>query len=125
MRSMNWITKSLLVLGCAVLFAFTSSESDIFVQDLSNTEWYIMVWDINIHPNAAEIEFKKEGILSDERYDSNGKKHVWEASGNEVVFTVNDEYVTYKGKLTSSSTMVGKAKNLKGNKWKWFAIRIN
>lgn len=121
---MKWTTKSLLVLSCVMLFGFTKSKSDVFVEDLSNTEWYIMVWDINIHPNAAEIKFQKEGTLFDERYDSNGKQHLWQASGNEVTFTVNDEFVTYKGKLTSTTTMVGKAKNIRGSKWKWFAVRI-
>lgn len=122
MKKMRWFPKIALVGICAVLFSFTSS--DVFVEDLTGTEWYFIVWDVNIHPNSAEVEFGKDGQFLDERYRANGNEHLWEANGNSVLFTVNDGYVTYKGKLTSETTMAGTAKNIKGKKWKWLAVRI-
>lgn len=122
MKKMRWFPKIALIGICAILFSFKSS--DVFVNDLTGTEWFFMVWDVNIHPNSAEIEFGKEGQLLDERYVSNGNDHLWEASGNQITFSVNNEYVTYTGKLTSETTMTGTAKNIKGKKWKWFAVRI-
>ncbi|MDB4516775.1 hypothetical protein N9089_04170 [Crocinitomicaceae bacterium] len=120
---MSWITKSILILTCGFFLSFTRSE--VYVENLENTRWYIMVWDTNIHPNAAEMKFAPNGELQDERYISNGNEHKWSSNGNEVEITINDAYVTYTGKLTSRTTMIGHAKNVNGVKWKWFAKRID
>lgn len=90
--------------------------------DLKNQKWYFMSWGISTPKLDHQLIFLQDGILN---FDGTVEEdYVWEQSGDEIVMKFNNAYATYTGKLSSPTTMTGKARNVNGMKWKWFAIRV-
>lgn len=91
--------------------------------DLKNEKWYFFSWGIDTPSPDHRLIFLEDGILN---FDGTVKdNYTWELSGDEILMEFNHAYASYEGKLTSPTTMTGKAHNIKGKKWKWFAIRVD
>ena len=90
--------------------------------NIAGTTWFKEIHGASL--SDQKITFLFNGAIYEE-LDENSPllDHYWTQKGNKITISYNSEYAIYKGKM-KGDCIKGKAKNIKGKRWKFTMTRI-
>lgn len=99
-----------------------SQEKNTGTYNIAGTTWYKKIDGADL--SDQKITFLFNGAVFEE-LDSNSPflDHYWKQKGNKIIISYNSEYAIYKGKM-KGDCIKGRAKNIKGKRWKFTMTRI-
>ena len=68
------------------------------------------------------IEFRPNNKLYDNKYPKD--TNYWEIKNSQVIFNINDGFVSLEGNIKNEKLIEGRAKSKSGETWKWKAEKI-
>lgn len=72
-----------------------------------------------------KIHFLANGVVKTEHpNDFTPNNDKWHQMGKTLVFSYNDDFVTYTGTIINQNTIKGTALNTEGKRWKWKMTRL-
>lgn len=83
------------------------------------------IWNYQDKDWSYTIKFNKDGTISSTHPNGNRpQQDTWRQMNRRVNFQLTNGYSKYKGKISDTTIIVGKAKNGK-TKWKWSLKRMD
>ena len=118
------------VLSPLVLLLSAVRLSGFDLSELEGTKWRVVVSGEEYLKSGAtetyEIVFLAAGRLTTiDPMDRTPDNDTWRLKGEEVIFSLNDGFSVYRGKLHDGGQIEGHGKNVKGMTWRWSATRVS
>ena len=112
-----------------VLLLSTARVSAFELSELEGTKWRVVVSGKEYLKSGAtetyDIALRAEGRLTtSDPVDKTPDNDTWRVNGKELIFSLNDGFSVYRGRLRASGQIEGDAKNVKGVRWRWSATRV-